>query len=52
VVEGGFGPIDLPREAALEDDVRSCRLEVEELLGIDFREAARLPRLREEARRE
>ncbi len=52
MVEDGVRPVDPPRDAFLEGDMRPRRLKVVELLGIDVGEAARLPRLSEEARRE
>jgi hypothetical protein len=52
LVEDRLRPVDAAREALLERDVRPRRLEVEELLGIEVGEPARLPALREEAERE
>ena len=52
VVEDRVGPVDPARDPVLERDVRTRGLEVVELLGVDVREAPRLPRLGEEARRE
>ena len=52
VVEGCLGPVDPPSDAVLESDLGTRGLEVEELLGVDVGEAAGVPRLREEARRE
>ena len=49
VVEDGRGPVDPPREARLERDVRPGRLEVEEGLRVDLREALRVPELGEVA---
>ena len=51
VEEDGLRPVDAPRDAVDERDVRPRRLEIEELLGIDVREPTRAPGLREEARR-
>src|SRR5215211_9048674 len=48
MVKGGLGPVDPAREAFLESHVGPGCLEVEELLGVDVREAARLPGLRKE----
>jgi hypothetical protein len=47
VVEGVLGPLDVTRLSLDERDVRSGRLEVEEVLRIDLREALRLPDLGE-----
>lgn len=52
VVEDVLGPVDLAREALLEADLRTDRLEVVELLGIDVSEPGRLPALGQEAGRE
>jgi hypothetical protein len=49
VVEGVVGPVDLARDAVDERDVRTRRLEVEELLGVDVCEARGMPRAGEEA---
>ena len=47
MVEGVFGPVDPPRQAALERHMRARRLEVEELLRVDVGEALGLPAARE-----
>ena len=52
VEEPVLRPIELARQPVLEGDVRACRLEVVEVLGIDLREPLTRPLLREVARRE
>jgi len=52
VVEGVLGPVDVPRLTIDERDVRTRRLEVEEVLRLDVREPVRLPGLGEVAARE
>src|SRR5215210_2395701 len=49
VVEGRLRPVDSARHTLLEANLRPHRLEVEELLGIELGEAARVPALGEEA---
>ena len=52
VVEGGLRPLDVAGLPLDERDVRAGRLEVEEVLGLDLREALRLPDLGEVAARQ
>src|SRR6266851_2070176 len=52
VVESIFRPVDVPRLAVDEGDVRAGRLEVEEVLRLDVGEAVRIPDLGEVAARE
>src|SRR5262249_60581602 len=47
VVDGVLGPLDPPRPPVEERAVRSRRLEVEEALWVDLREALGLPRFRQ-----
>src|SRR5688500_8374787 len=49
VVKSRVGPFDPPGLAVDQRDVWTGRLEVEELLAVDLREAGRAPRPREEA---
>ena len=49
MVEGILGPLDVTRLALDQRDVRTRGLEVEEVLGIDLREAVRIPELGEVA---
>ncbi len=49
MVESRIGPVDLPRMSLDERDVRSRRLEVEELLRVDLGEAGGAPGARQKA---
>src|SRR5205807_759085 len=52
VIEDGRRPVDPPSQPFLERYVRPRRLEVEEVLRVDLREALRVPELGEEPGRE